>query len=440
MKVTEIKNEGLELHCHVIVPASKLSEVIDTKLEELSKTVKLPGFRPGKVPLKIIEKKYRASVLSEALQGEIEHQVSHIIKDKKLKLAAQAQVEDVKFEDGKDVEFKVIFEKMPEITFPDLAKLKLVKPVVKIKASEVDEKIKEFLAFKAPFKAAAKTAKASDKDKVIIDFEGFLDGKAFPGGKGENHGLILGSNSFIPGFEAQLIGKKAGDETTVKVTFPTEYGEKTLAGKATEFKVKIHEVQKPEKLEINDELAKEVGAKDLAGLKANIEKMLSRNFEEQSYVHQKMELFNQLENLLTFDIPKSLLERELLTLRNQVKELKDEDPKLKGKSEKELEKYSEKIALRRIRIGLFLSEYANVNKITPTTDDFRAAIMQQARSYPGSEKEIFDFYQKNPKALQSLAGPILEDKAVKELVEKKVKVTEKEYTQEAFEKLMEESE
>ncbi len=440
MKVTEIKNEGLELHCHITVPASTLAKAVSNRLQELSKTVKLSGFRTGKIPLSIIEKKYKASILSETINKEIQHQVSHLIKDKKLKLSTQALIDDIKFEDEKDLEFKVMFEKMPEITFPDLAEVKIVKPIVKITDNEIDSRVKELLAFKTQYKAATKASKAEEKDKVIIDFEGFLDGKAFSGGKAENHALVLGSKTFIPGFEEQLIGKKAGDNVTVKVTFPAEYSEKSLAGKATEFKVKIHEVQKPEKLEINDELAKEVGAANLDELKNNIEKMLSRGFEEQSYTHQKMELFNQLESLLSYDVPKSMMEKELSTLTAQVRELKDEDPKLKGKSEKDIDKYSEKVALRRIRIGLFLSEYANVNKITPSSEDFKIAITKQAMAFPGKEKEIFDFYQKNPKALQSIAGPILEDKSVKELLDKKVKIIEKEYSIEAFNKLIEEAE
>jgi len=440
MKVNEIKNEGLELHCEVTVPSDKISSTINLKLQNLAKNLKLPGFRPGKVPFKVVEQKYKAAVVNEAMQAEIESTVSEIIKDKKLKLATQAHIDDLKYEEGKDVKFKVIFERMPEIKVSDFSKIKITKPVVKIKDSEIDDKINELFASRATFKKAAKTAKAELKDKVIIDFEGFVDGVAFEGGKATDFGLVLGSNSFIPGFEDQLVGSKAGDDVTVKVSFPKEYRATELAGKKSEFKVTVHEVQKPEKLEINDEKAKEFGSKDLADLKKTVETMLSRGYEAPAYTYQKMKLFDQLESTLDFDVPASLLKKELDGLKGQISQFKDEDPELKGKSPKELEAYSEKVALRRVRIGLMLADYADKNQLKPTSDDFRSAIMTQARAYPGSEQQIFEFYQNNKQALQSLSGPILEDKAVRHILETQVKTAEKEYTAEAFAKLVEDLE
>ncbi len=437
MQVNEIKNEGLELHYQVVVPFKSINTTINAKLESLAKTVKMPGFRPGKVPFKIVEQKYKSSVVNDAIQHEIEHQVSSIIKSNNLTLATQAQVDGLKFEDGKDLEFKVIFEKMPHINITDFSKYKIEKPTVKISDEAVEERINQICASKISYKKAAKTAKAADQDKVMIDFKGFVDGVAFAGGESKNFGLVLGSKSFIPGFEDQLIGSKAGEDKTITVKFPDDYRATDLAGKEAKFEVKIHEVMTPGKLEINDELAKEFGAKDLADFRATIKNLMQKEFEEPSFTYQKMALFNQLEKELKFDVPASMVKKEADMLNQQIKQFKDEDAELKGKSEKELEEYTNRIATRRVRIGLMLSDYASRNSLNPTSEDFRAAIMNQARAYPGNEQQIFEFYQKNPKALQSLSGPILEDKSVKHILSTQIKVSEKEYSRDAFFKLME---
>lgn len=440
MQVNEIKNEGLELHYQVIVPSKSVTNAINAKLESLAKTVKMPGFRPGKVPFKIVEQKYKSTVVNDAIENEIQSQVSNIIKSNNLTLATQAQIDGLKFDDGKDLEFKVIFEKMPHINITDFSKYKIEKPTVKISDEAVEERINQISSSKISYKKAAKTAKASENDKVMIDFKGFVDGVAFPGGESKDFGLVLGSKSFIPGFEDQLVGSKAGEERTILVKFPDDYRATDLAGKEAKFEVKIHEVQNPQKLEINDEMAKEFGAKDLADFKSIVKNLMQKEFEEPSFTYQKMSLFNQLEKELKFDVPASMVKKEIELLKNQIQQFKDEDEELKGKSEKELEEYTSKIASRRVRIGLMLSDYASRNSLKPTTEDFRAAIMSQARSFPGSEQQIFEFYQKNPKAMQNLSGPILEDKSVKHILANHVKITEKEYSRDAFFKLMDKME
>ena len=440
MQVKELKNEGLELEYLVTIPFAKLEEAASAKLMKVAKTVKIDGFRPGKVPMKIVEQRYKSAVLREALEDKVESEVSSLIREKNLKLASQARVDDLKFEDGKDVEFKVILEKMPEIKEFDFSKIKIEKPVVKISDKEVLEKIEKLAESRTNFKIAAKTTKAKEGDKVMIDFEGFLNGEVFEGGKGENFGLVLGSKTFIPGFEDQLIGSKAGDDVTVKVKFPEEYGAKDLAGKGTEFKVKVHEVHKPEPVEINDELAVQFGAKDLEDLKSNMKSSIEKSFEGASIEHQKMKLFDALENSLDFDAPASLVKREEELMLEQLQQYKDSDPELKKMNDKELAEYAAKVSLRRVKIGLMLADYADKNDIRPDSNDFRAAIMAQARSFPGREMEVFEFYQKNPRAAQSLSGPIIEDKSVRHILENKVKLNEKEYTVDKFNKLMEELE
>jgi trigger factor len=440
MNATEIKNEGLELHYKVVLPVANINSAVSVKLSGLAKTLKLPGFRPGKVPMKIVEQKYKSAAVNEVVQDEIESNVNNLIKLKNIKLASQAQIDDVKFEEGKDIEFKVILEKMPEIKDYDFSKIKLEKPVAKIEDKDIDERISQLAEGRANYKKSAKTSKAAKNDKVMINFEGFVDGVAFAGGKGENYGLVLGSNSFIPGFEDQLIGSKEGDKVTVKVKFPEDYRAKDLAGKDSEFKVDVLEVHKPEKVEINDELAKDLGAKDLTDLKSKMKDMLENAFKEPSFTHQKMKLFDEFEKMLDFDVPSSLASREEEGLLSQLKAHKDEDPDLKKKSEKELAEYAKRVSLRRVRIGLMLADYADKNSIKLNPEDYKAAIMNQARSFPGSEQQIIDYYQNNKKALQSLAGPILEDKSVAHILDTKVKVTVKEYSIDKFNKLMDELE
>lgn len=438
MQVSEIKNEGLELHYKIVVPESEIAVKVNEKLQNLAKNVKMPGFRPGKVPLKLVEQKFKLSVFGEVVQEEIRFHVSKLADDTPFKLAAMPSVEADIVDPGKDVEFRVLLEKMPEIKDIDFAKIKLEKPVVKAKDSDIEDSIERIMSTKREFKKAAKTYKAADGDKAIIDFEGFVDGKAFAGGKGENYGLILGSKTFIPGFEEQVIGAKAGDDVLVKVAFPKEYGSKDLAGKEAEFKVKVHEVQKPEKAELDDTIAQSFGANNVEELKNQLRTMMEKTYEESSYTHQKMKLFDALENKLDFDVPPTLAKKEVEIMTQQLAQYKDEDEELKKKSESELKEYANKVALRRVRIGLMLADYAEKNQLKVTNDDYRIALMEKARSYPGNEKQVYDFYRDNQDAMRGLAGPILEDKAVRHILEHAVKSTVKEYSQDKFTKLMEE--
>lgn len=436
MDVKEISSEGLELTCEMKLSSKDLENSISSKLEEYSKSAKLPGFRPGKVPMKIVEQKFRNSVESEEVKRLVEKNVSEYIKNEKLYLATNAIIDNVDYEKGKDLKFKVTFEKMPNIDEVDFSKVKIEKPFVKISDKEIQDSINEIASRKKDYKIATKAAKSKKEDKVKIDFEGFVDGKAFDGGKAEGHELVLGSGQFIPGFEDQLIGKKAGEDVTVSVKFPEQYHE-NLAGKDAEFKVKVHEIHNPIDMEINDDFAKTMGLENLDHLKTNIRKMLEERYEEPSITHQKMKLFDHLEDKLKFDVPKSLLSREKESLINQLNQYKDSDPDLKKKSDEELKEKADTIAVRRVRIGLMLADYAKNNDLKVTQDDIKNSIMEQARSYPGSENQVIDFYNKNPDAVHSLTGPILEDKSVKHILGNKVKITEKEYTSEEFTKIIE---
>lgn len=438
MDVKEISDKGLELKCEITIASKDIENAIQKRLEEYSKTAKLPGFRVGKVPAKIAEQKFRPSIESEEVRKHIESNVSKYIQDKKLNLATNAEIEEVDYNKGKDLKIKVLFEKMPEIADVEFKKVKIEKPFVKVADKDIEKTISEIATNKKDYKVAAKTAKAKKDDKVIIDFEGFVDGKAFDGGKAEKHGLVIGSGQFIPGFEDQLIGVKAGDELTVKVKFPKEYHAANLADKDSEFKVKVHEVQSPQELKIDDDFARSMGLEHLDALKTSVRKMLEERYEEPSYTYQKMKLFDHLEGKLEFDTPSSLVKREKDTLMQQFNQYKDSDPDLKDMSEKDMEKKADKIALRRVRIGLMLADYAKKNDLQVTQQDIRDSIMEQARAYPGNEQQLIDFYNKTPQAVHSLTGPILEEKAVKHILAEKVEINEKEYKEDKFMKLVEE--
>ena len=430
MSVKVLKDEVLEKHFRVVVPAKSLEKSIADEIQAIAPTVKMQGFRPGKVPVSFIQKKYGASIRSDAINKEVREAVEKILKDKKLKTISSPNIEDVIAAEGKDLEFTIKMELFPEIKTPDFKKVKLEKPVVKVSDKDLDEHLQKVAAANVVFTKESKT-KAAKGDQVTIDFIGYLKGKAFDGGAMEGHKLVLGSNSFIPGFVDQLIGAKAGDDVTVKVTFPEQYQSKDLAGKETEFKVKVHAVHKSEEPKIDDEFAKKLGTKDLEDLKTRSREMLAAAFDSEILTMLKLRLFDHLENELDFEVPPSMLEREFQMIKAQAGQAGQEDGEEDGKKKKDDKKLEEsyrRIALRRVRIGLLLADYAEKHKIQLTQDDVRAALLAQARMFPGQEQMIIDYYTKNPNAIESLKGPIIEDKAVKSLLEKDISPKTKDYS------------
>jgi trigger factor len=438
MEVKEIKNEGLELKCSFKVPANEIDSEVDIELTSISKTAKMQGFRPGKVPLKIIEGKYKASVESDVIRKKIETYIKNYVTENKITLATKAVIDDVEYSAGKDMVFVASFEKMPEIPATDFSKIEIVKPVLKPEDKKIDEYISKFLSTMKNFEKAAKTYKAKDGDKVIIDFEGFLGEKAFDGGKAEDFSLELGSKSFIPGFEEGLVGCKEGDDKVLELNFPETYHAKDLAGKATTFKVKVKEVQKAEKSELTDEVAQKLKFKDASDLRNFVSETLSKDLNDKSRTYQKMKLFDALDSKLTFSSPKTMVEKEKEGLLTQFKRFKDEDEDLKNKSDDQLAKEAEKIADRRVRIGLMLADHAQKNQITVSEKDYSDAVINEAKMYPGMESRVVEFYRSNPKALDNLTGTIVEEKAVDNILNSLVKIKEKDYTEADLEKAIDE--
>ncbi len=434
MAAVELKNTKTEYHAQVKIASADVDNQIESEIAKIAKTAKIDGFRVGKVPVSMVKKKYYSSVRADVVREKIGNAIEEIVKDKKLNIATDPAVEDLKNDEGKDLECVLKFEIVPEIKLPDFKKIELEKPALDAKDKDIKEQLDQLASFSKNYEKETK-GKAKKGDQVTIDAVGYVDGKAFDGGKLEAHKLVLGSNAFIPGFEDQLIGTKAGDDVSVNVEFPKEYHSTDLAGKPSEFKVQVLAVHQESIQELDDEFAKKFQCKSMDELKEKMSDNLKKSFEQSIHVLMKMRLFDKLENTLDFDVPASLLARELEALEKQGDQMKD-DEELKNKSDAEKKKYFEGLAQRRVRIGLMLAEYVKQNKIQIEEADIREAILAQARNYPGQEQQVIDFYMKNKQAIENLKGPVLEEKAVKVIFDKEVKLKEKLYTKEKLEKLL----
>ncbi len=428
MKVTEQKAEGLKKKYQVVIEHKDFEEKVEQKLNDVAKNVKLPGFRPGKAPKEMLKQKYRTSVMGEALDEIVREAADQIVKDNKLKLALRPNISITKFDEGKDIEFDVEAETLPEIKVGDFSEIKVEKLMAEVPAEEVEKALQYIVSSRRETAKIEDAAhQAAKGDTLIIDFVGSIDGVEFPGGKGNDYPLELGSGTFIPGFEDQLIGAKAGDKVEVKVKFPEDYHAKELAGKDSVFAVTVKEMREPKAVELNDEFAKSIGEESLDSLKESIKNRIKADYENTSKLKLKRNLLDKLDEAYKFDVPESLVEEEFKSIEAQykrAKELNQLDEHEKNTPEEELMKEYKKIAERRVKLGLLLSEVGAEAKVTVTADDLNKAIMNEAKKYPGQEKAVFDFYLKNAKAVEALRAPVFEEKII-DFVLDKVKVEEK---------------
>nr|QIM10322.1 trigger factor [uncultured Alphaproteobacteria bacterium] len=434
MKVKELKSDGLQKKYAVTIENEEFESKVDAKLDHIAKTTKIPGFRPGKAPKEMLKQKYRSSVLGEALDEVINEATNNVIKDNGLRLAMQPNVKISKFEDGKDIEFEVTAELMPEIKLGDFSKITVEKLTADVPEEEVKKAMDYIVHSRRETVKVEDAAYAAQKgDSVVIDFVGSVDGEEFPGGKGNGYPLELGSNTFIPGFEDQLMGVKAGDKVDVKVKFPENYHAKNLAGKDAVFAVEVKAIRQPKEIEINDEFAKSVGEKDLESLKENIKKRIAGDYENAAKLKLKRQLLDKLDEAYSFDVPAGLVEAEFKTIEEQyqhAKKLNQLDEHEKNTPEADLMEEYKKIATRRVKLGLLLSEAGEEAKIKITPEDINAAIMNEAKKYPGQEKVVFDYYLKNAQAVEALKAPVMEEKLIEHVLgkvtvsEKKVSVEE----------------
>ena len=416
----------------VVIPSAAFTAKIDTRLSEIQKEAKFPGFRPGQAPMNLIKSKYEAAVKGEALDALVQEEVQKAFEKEKIKPALRPKVELEKFEDGKDITVKIEVEALPEIKVKELADLTVDTMKAEAGAEEIETSLKKMALNvmmqpkKDGFEATEKveeSRKTKKDDVLVIDFVGSIDGKEFQGGTGKDYYLQLGSNTFIPGFEDQLTGHKVGDKVDVEVTFPADYHAKDLAGKKAVFKTDIKELRR-----FNfDALAKFFKMENLDKLKEMIKAELEKEYAHVARMHAKRALLDVLAKEYDFDIPQGMLDMEYNSIMAQYEQAKKTN-KLsddeKNKPEDDLKKEYRDIADRRVRLGLLLAEIANLNKVVLTQEDLTNAVLAEARRYPGQEKMVFEFYQKNPKALDSLRAPLFEEKVV-DFILGKVKRNEK---------------
>lgn len=420
MQVKEIKSEGLKHELEVIVPANDIAKHVETRLLEVGKTVKIQGFRPGKVPMDILKQRYGRAVLGEVLETAVNDATKQVIEDKKLKPAMQPKIEVQEFDEGKDLKYKMELEVLPEFKVMDVKGMKLEKLVAKVDDKQIDEALERITAQHKGSKKIESDRAAKTGDILIIDFHGRTkdDGVEHEGMHAHGSKLELGSGQFIPGFEEQLTGAKAGDKVEVNVTFPKEYGANDLAGREAIFDVKINEIHEATDAVVNDEFAKELGFDDEKALRGAVENQLSRDFETHTNMKLKRQILDILDENHSFDLPESMQTAEYDGIVQQIEMERKQDPSNKegDLTDDEKEELSA-IAERRVRLGLVIADLGQANGVTVADQELQGAVIGEAQKYPGQEKMVFEYYQKNPQALEGLRAPLFEEKVVEIIIE-----------------------
>lgn len=440
MQVTEVANEGLKRAYTVVVPAGDIAAERQKRLAELGRDLRIPGFRPGKVPAKVVEQRYGQAVMGEVLEQSVNKATDQVVTDRGLRPALQPKIELVNFAPEADLEFKVELEVMPDVPMPDFAGI----AVERLKAEPSDEQVTgalETIASRNRKLEDITEEKAAEKGDILVcDFVGRLDpaegeegpGEAFPGGTASDMPVEVDGPGFIPGFTEQLVGMNRGDVRQVKVTFPAEYGSQALAGKAATFEVTAKGLKRSVTPPVDEEMAKSIGFETLDALKEAVKGSLQQEYDQLARLKVKRALLDGLAAKAEFPVPEGMVEAEFTQIWQRVEQdLKagrlDEDDK--GKDEETLKAEYRGIAERRIRLGLLLSEIGRTNNISVTGDELARAMRQEASRYPGQEQQVMEFFRKNPQAAENLRSPIFEEKVVDFMLEL-AQVTDRQVTPE----------
>lgn len=413
MNITQLSNEGLSRKYALVVPASDIEAQIEQELATIGHKVKVPGFRPGKIPMNVLRQRYVKDVMGEVVHNSVNKATRELLEKEKLRPAMQPDVKITKFEEGGDMEIEVEMEVLPEVGKVDFEKLSIDTQVAEVADSDVEEGLKRLAAAsKHPHRAKEGTVAALG-NMVKIDFVGKRDGAAFSGGTAKGFQLELGAGQLIPGFEEQIVGMKEGEERVINVSFPKDYHSKDLAGQDATFDITLHEIHEIHTPEIDEHLAEVVGFESLAKLREAVTERIADEYKQMSRAKAKKALFDVLDEKVKLEVPSKMLKAEFDSIMAQVKQAKAQgDESLKDKSEDELTKEYEGIAKRRVKLGILLSEVGRENGLAVTKEELSAAVMNQARQYPGQEDKVFEFYRSNPQQVDELRGPILEEKAV----------------------------
>lgn len=419
MQITETSAEGLKREFKIVIPAKDIDSQVEGRLRELSQTVRLPGFRPGKVPMALMRQRYQQSVMGEVLERAVEDSSRQTISERGLRPALQPKVEVTAFAEGTDLEYNLAVELLPDIEPVDFAAIALERPVAEVADAAVDETLGRLAESRKTSEPVEEVRPAAVGDVVVIDFDGSVDGERRPGMKGEDHELELGSGRFIPGFEYQLVGAGAGEHRTVNVTFPEDYTEE-LAGKDAVFEVDVKALRKPVPAAIDDALAQAFGAADLAALKQMVRDRLAEDYKRVSRTRVKRALLDVLAEQCRFDVPAGMVQLEYDSIVRRLKqdaESGGEAAEEVAKGDEALEAEYRPIAERRVRLGLLLAEVGRRNNIVVSQDELNRAVFAEAQRYPGQERAVLDFFRGNPQAAESLRAPLFEEKVVDYVLE-----------------------
>ena len=426
MEVKELKSKGLKREFSITIGIDDIKEKKIKKLQDIASKAKIDGFRPGKVPTSHIEKLYGQSVMVEVIEEKVSEASQTVLQDRDLRAAVKPEVKlgsdmNEVIEKNKDLIFTMNCEVLPEIEITDFSKIKLDKPVSKPTEKDIKDALEYLAKQNKSFKEVPEKTKSKDGDQVTIDYIGKIDDIAFDGGTANDANLVLGSKSFIDNFEDQLIGLKKGDKKLVKVKFPENYQSSDLAGKNATFDVEIKKVSKAEDSKVNDDLAKNLGMEDLKTLKKNLEERIQQDFDSAARMKLKDSLLDVLEKKHKFKLPESMVNQEFDQMWNQLQQqLEQQKKELKDLelSEKEIRKNYTEISEKRVCTGLLIAEIGKQNNIQLEDNDINKALQIEMQKYPGQEKEILDYYQKNQDAIRQLTAPVFEDKVVDFILEK----------------------
>ncbi|MGD1877959.1 MAG: trigger factor [Kiloniellaceae bacterium] len=434
MQVTEVNSEGLKRDFKVVIEAKEISEKVENRLRELSARMKIPGFRPGKAPIKLLKQRYGPSVMGEVLERAVTDSSAQALNERGLRPAIQPKIEIDSFEDGKDLEYSMAIELLPEITPMDFSSLALERVKIKVPDEEVTSALERLAASRKESKPLETPRPAQSGDVVVLDFKGTVHGEALPGMAGEDHHLELGSNSFIGGFEEQLIGAEVGENRTVNVTFPEGYGNEKLSGQPAVFECTIKEIRESVPAELNDDLAKSMGAEGLDDLREKVKERLAQDYDGFSRMRMKREILDQLSEAHDFEVPEGMVDLEFDAIWNQVEHDREQgrvDPDDEGKDDEEVKSEYRAIAERRVRLGLLLSEVGRLNQIEVNQEEVNKALFQEAQRHPGQEQQVVEYYRSNPEAQAQLRAPVFEDKVIDFIIDL-AKVSEREISPDAL--------
>ncbi|HEY9537934.1 MAG TPA: trigger factor [Kiloniellaceae bacterium] len=434
MQVTEVNSDGLKRDFKVVIEAKEITEKVENRLREISARVKIPGFRPGKAPIKLLKQRYGPSVMGEVLERAVTDSSAQALNERGLRPAVQPKIEIDSFEDGKDLEYSMAIELLPEITPMDFSAIELERVKITVPDEEVSSALERLAASRKESRPLETPRPAQSGDILVIDFKGTVHGEALPGMAGEDHHLELGSNSFIAGFEEQLIGAAVGEARTVNITFPEGYGNEKLSGQPAVFECTVKEIREPVPAELNDELAQSMGAEGLDDLRQKVRERLAQDYDGFARMRMKREILDQLSEGHDFEVPQAMVDLEFEAIWQQVENDREQgrtDPDDEGKDDEEVKADYRAIAERRVRLGLLLSEVGRLNQIEVTQDEVNKALFMEAQRHPGQENQVVEFYRSNPQAQAQLRAPLFEDKVIDFIIDL-AKVSEREVTADAL--------